>query len=70
MNAETSIQTSTHSDLLRILVNVSNVAFVPDLPQSAKGTVEILLLGSCRLRRTTFLTTNAATGERKCDRKW
>lgn len=33
-------------DLLRALVGVSNVASVPDWPQSAKRLVEILLLGS------------------------
>jgi AcrR family transcriptional regulator len=33
-------------DLLRALVGVSNVASVPEWPQSAKRLVEILLLGS------------------------
>jgi AcrR family transcriptional regulator len=33
-------------DLLRALVGVSNVASVPDWPQSAKRLVEILILGS------------------------
>jgi hypothetical protein len=33
-------------DLLRALVGVSNVASVPDWPQSAKRLVDILILGS------------------------
>jgi AcrR family transcriptional regulator len=33
-------------DLLRALVGVSNVASVPDWPQSAKRLVEILIIGS------------------------
>jgi hypothetical protein len=33
-------------DLLRALVGVSNVASVPEWPQSAKRLVEILIIGS------------------------
>jgi hypothetical protein len=33
-------------DLLRALVGVSNVASIPDWPQSAKRLVEILIIGS------------------------
>jgi AcrR family transcriptional regulator len=37
-------------DLLRALVGVSNVASVPDWPQSARRLVDILILGSRSLR--------------------
>jgi AcrR family transcriptional regulator len=37
-------------DLLRALVGVSNVASVPDWPQSARRLVDILLLGSRPIR--------------------
>jgi hypothetical protein len=50
LNAETSVQTSTHSDLLRALVDVLDIASEHDWPQSAKATVDILLLGSCPMK--------------------
>jgi len=37
-------------DLLRALIGVSNVATVPDWPQSAKRLVEILIIGSRPIR--------------------
>jgi hypothetical protein len=64
------VQTSTHSDLLQTLVNVSNVASVPDWPQSARRLSISSSWVPARLSRSTFLTTNAATGKRKCDREW
>jgi hypothetical protein len=52
--AESSVQTSTHSDLLRALVDVPDVASVPDWRQSANETVDILLLGSSPIKEKHF----------------
>jgi hypothetical protein len=37
-------------DLLRTLVDVSDVASVPDWPQSASRLVDVLLVGSCPIK--------------------
>jgi hypothetical protein len=48
------VPTSTHSGLLRALVDVPDVASVPDWPHSANETVDILLLGSCPIKEKHF----------------